>query len=340
MKFSHRDRILRLLLLIIIMLSACAPNLGGGRAERLPAGWTQSSLDVDGLTRWYRVFVPDSLPGNPALVLYLHGGTLSMRSITGKFAGGTAEWIRLAETEGFLLLVPNGVNARTGDTFGNDQNWNDFRPDSASGQSDADDTHFLLTLIEEISALHGVDQDRIYVTGASNGGLMTYRLLIDLPEQFAAGAAFIANLPDPVDQIPFPASPTPLLIANGSEDPLMPWEGGVVGRDRGQVISAAETVAWWVRANQASLDRMVSRLLPDINSGDGCQVRMDVYPAAGEGAEVVFYALVGGGHTMPSIDRAGLDTWLTRRLVGPVCREVEGVRLAWDFFSGNTGFGP
>ncbi len=324
-----------LLIIVFLFQSGCA--IGISDTERpLPAGWFEKSIAHDELTRWYRIYIPDPLPEKPALVLYLHGGTLSMRSLFSPLVDGTKTWLEIAESEGVILLVPNGVNPDTGDTYGNDQNWNDLRSDQAAGQSTVDDVSFILALLDQVAAELPIQNDRIYVTGASNGGFMTYRLLIEAPERFAAGAAFIANLPDLEGVLPLPKAPTPLMIANGSADPLVPWDGGVVGKDRGLVISAEETVNWWVSANQADPSQLISRFLPEINPEDDCQVRMEYYPATEEGASVLFYAILGGGHTMPSIDHDGLDNRLTRRLFGPVCREVEGVRLAWDFFKEQT----
>jgi polyhydroxybutyrate depolymerase len=265
---------------------------------------------------------------------------LSMRSLFSPLVDGTKIWLEIAEQEGVVLLVPNGVNAETGDTFGNDQNWNDFRPDQAAGQSTVNDVGFILALLDKIETEVPIDKNRIFVTGASNGGFMTYRLLIEAPERFAAGAAFIANLPDLDGGLPLPKLPTPLMIANGTDDPLVPWDGGIVGKDRGRVISAEETVDWWVSANKADPNQLLSRYLPEINQDDDCQVRMDYYPAGEDGAAVLFYAILGGGHTMPSIDHAGLENRITQRLFGPVCREVEGVQLAWDFFNGRLDLEP
>jgi polyhydroxybutyrate depolymerase len=332
----NKNIILRKLVSVLMLasiLSGCVTRNSWTKPENIPSGWQESSLEVNGLTRWYRIYTPDPLPDNPALVLYLHGGTLSMRSLFSPLIDGTKTWLSIAEQDGVILLVPNGVNPKTGDTFGNDQNWNDLRPDQAGGQSTVDDVGFILALLDQVTAELPIDQDRTFVTGASNGGLMTYRLLIEAPERFGAGAAFIANLPDLEGGLPLPKEATPLMIANGSADPLVPWEGGMVGKDRGAVISAEETVDWWVSANRADPNQLSSRLLPEINPDDNCQVRMDYYPAEDNGAPVLFYAVLGGGHTMPSIDYAGLDNRITRRLFGPVCREVEGVRLAWDFFN-------
>ena len=326
-------RVLFIVLILASILSGCVTRPRWTKLENLPSGWQESSLEVDDLTRWYRIYIPDPLPENPTLVLYLHGGTLSMRSLFSPLVDGTKTWLEIAEGEGVVLLVPNGVNPETGDTYGNDQNWNDLRPDQAAGQSTVDDVSFILALLEEVETEVPIDKNRIFVTGASNGGFMTYRLLIEAPERFTAGAAFIANLPDLDGGLPLPKEPTPLMIANGTDDPLIPWDGGMVGKDRGMVISAEETVDWWVIANRADPNQQLSRFLPEINPDDDCQVRMDYYPAADDGAAVLFYAILGGGHTMPSIDHAGLDNRIARRLFGPTCREVEGIRLAWDFFN-------
>jgi polyhydroxybutyrate depolymerase len=340
MKISVFVRQLCLVLIFVSTLFGCSLRPGWAGSDNIPDGWLESSLEVDDLTRWYRIYIPDPLPNNPALVLYLHGGTLSMRSLFSPLVDGTKTWLEIAESEGVVLLVPNGVNPETGDTSGNDQNWNDFRSDQAAGQSTVDDVSFILALLDEVATELPIDKSRIYVTGASNGGFMTYRLLIEASERFAAGAAFIANLPDLDSGVPLPKEPTPLMIANGTDDPLIPWDGGVVGKDRGMVISAEETVDWWVSANRADPSQLISRFLPEINPDDNCQVRMDYYPATEEGAAVLFYAILGGGHTMPSIDHAGLDNRLTRRLFGSVCREVEGVQLAWDFFTGRLDLEP
>lgn len=325
--------ILCLLLIWVITLSGCTSSYRERSANRLPENWEERSLAHDGLVRYYRVYIPEPLPENPALVLYLHGGTLSMRSLFSPLADSSATWFKIAEEEGVVLVVPNGVNPETGDTYGDDQNWNDLRPDQAQGQTEVDDVGFLLRLLDQLSGEMPIDPDRIFVTGASNGGMMTYRLLIEAPERFAAGAAYIANLPVLSAPLSFPDQPVPILIANGTEDQLMPFEGGVVAKDRGLVISTQETVEWWVNANQADQDRLAFRDLPDLNQEDGCRIEESIYPASEDGAAVWFYRIDGGGHTLPSLSEGGLLQRLAISLLGPVCRDVDGVRLAWDFFS-------
>lgn len=337
---SGTNRKVWIWLVLLCLLIGCTLGQQQLKADSLPPGWQESSLDVGGSTRWYRIYTPDPISDNLPLVILLHGGTGSMRSIFRPNAGGTKEWLSLAEQEGFILLVPNGTNPETGDAFGDDQNWNDYRPDSAAGQTNADDVGFILALLDRITAQYPVDPEQIYLTGASNGGLMTYRLLIEAPDHFTAGAAFIANLPEPAQNLPVMGKPTPLMISNGTKDPLMPWIGGLVGKDRGMVISAEETVSWWVSANRANTDQKTSELLPNLDPEDDCRIQKDFYPAGANGAPVVFYTVQGGGHAMPSAKHPLLDNFLIRRVIGPVCRDAEGVILAWEFFNQTSATHP
>ncbi len=334
------NRIILLCSAVFFLISGCTLGERQLSGDSLPAGWQESSLEVGGSTRWYRIYSPESLPANPPMVIILHGGTGSMRSIFRPNAGGTKEWLTLAEQEGFILLVPNGTNPETGDTFGDDQNWNDHRSDSAAGQTKADDVGFILALLDQITAQYPLDSERIYLTGSSNGGLMTYRLLIEAPDHFAAGAAFIANLPEPALNLPVLGKPTPLMISNGTEDSLMPWEGGLVGKNRGMVISADETAAWWVTANLVNTDQKTSELLPDVDPEDDCRIRKDYYPAGSDGAPLVFYAAQGGGHAMPSGKHPFPDNFLIHQVIGPVCRDAEGAILAWEFFTQTAAAHP
>jgi polyhydroxybutyrate depolymerase len=290
--------------------------------------WRESSLTVDGLNRWYRVYIPKSLPEGAPVVLLLHGGMQSMRTIFAARAGGTKEWADVAETENFLLVVPNGTNETNGDAGGNSQGWNDGRmPDS---RNRANDVNFIENLLNRIRQGYSIDRSRIYVTGASNGGMMTYRLLIERPEQFAAGAAFIANLPADSLVIRKPPLPTPLMIANGTKDQVVKWAGGEILQGFGFVRSVEATVDWWVEANHARRSNPIREQLPDAEPADGCSVVRTTYPAEEGGAPVVLYALEGAGHAMPSRKHAR----------GRACREIEGARLAWDFMKNHRRNAP
>jgi polyhydroxybutyrate depolymerase len=297
--------------------------------EPLPEGLIERSMSTAGGPRYYLEFAPAQLSPGSALVVLLHGGGQSMREIFKTRQTGTRRWLDLAQRDGFLLLVPNAVNAENGDPAGDQQNWNDLRADSEVADSDADDVGFILALVAEARARHGIDPQRVYVTGASNGGMMTYRLLQERPEVFAAGAAFIANLP--AASVPAPTGRSRLMIVNGTADPLMPDAGGMVARNRGIVRSTADTVEYW-RAAWKLGDPPSVTVLPNVAADDGCRVTASVWPKDGR-AILTYLRLEGGGHTMPSMSPMPMYlSPVARRIIGPQCRDLEGADAAWAFF--------
>ncbi|GAB4465743.1 MAG: PHB depolymerase family esterase [Armatimonadaceae bacterium] len=315
---------------------ACAQKIRNQETPASKPAWREQSLKVGQTERWFRVYAPENLPENAPVVVLLHGGTQSMRKIFGPEAGGTREWLALAEAEKFLLLVPNGTNPRNNDTKGDRQNWNDLRTVRSNADSQEDDVRFIRELLEWTGKNYSVDRSRVYVTGASNGGMMTFRLLIEAPELFAAGAAFIANLPEERSVLKQPSVPTPLMIMNGTKDPLVQWEGGDVAGGRGRTLSSAGTVSWWLQANRAESTSPVKETLPDRDPSDGCRIYKTVYAPKPNGATVAFYRVEGGGHAMPSQNHALPDNRLIRRMIGPVCKDAEGAKLAWEFFQGKS----
>jgi polyhydroxybutyrate depolymerase len=298
-----------------------------------PTGWQEGTLTQGTITRYFRYYVPRDLPRNAPVVILLHGGTQSMRRIFEPRAGGTQAWPPLAESEKFLLIVPNGVNAETRDTQGNRQNWNDCRPSVAGNRTNtgADDVGFIRQLIAWAASQHSNDPNRVYVTGASNGGLMSYRLGIELSNQIAAVAAFIANMPAGSECQNAPR-PVPIMIANGTSDPIMPPPGGEVRGVGGRVLSTAQTVEYWLRANRSAIRFGQTRQLPDLNRRDGSSVTATLYPARPTGAEVLVYSIEGGGHTMPSIQYP-IPMVLQRTLIGSQNQDIEGAQVAWTFLS-------
>lgn len=281
--------------------------------EQLSTGF----IEYGGLPRSYMIRIPRDTGGEAPLplVVGLHGGGGRGEQIC-TLEGGLPD---LADREGLLLLCPDAV----------EEHWNDGRQIRRyrAHREGIDDVGFVLALIERIHQEYVVDDRLIYIHGASNGGMMTYRMACQAPATFAAAASVIANLP--VDLSCDPSAPIPILIMNGTEDPLMPYEGGQVQfgpTKMGGVYSTSETVAFWVDANRCQPIPEVT-YLEEQAPLDGTRVRKEAYGPCAQGAEVVLYEVIGGGHTWP-----GGPQYAPRAVIGPVSREGHMGEILWEFF--------
>ncbi|MCP5065805.1 MAG: hypothetical protein GY946_04500, partial [bacterium] len=152
---------------------------------------------------------------------------------------------------------------------------------------------------------------------------------VELSDRIAAIAPVTANLSTVMSR-KTPRAPTPVMILNGTKDPLVPYNGGqvrVLGRDRGSILSTNATVAWWRRHNHCSATP-TRVALPDRSPRDGTRVYVDKYTDCPAGAPVVLVRIEGGGHTWP-----GGWQYLPRLVVGRVSRDIDGTQLVFDFFA-------
>src|SRR5699024_1290005 len=158
-----------------------------------------------------------------------------------------------------------------------------------------------------------------------------YRLAREMDDKLAAVAAFIANKAQN-GECHSSAHSMPVMIANGTDDPLMPYKGGEVSKGgRGTVLSTKATVRYWTQQWGIAPEPAGTDTLQNRSQDDNSRVVQLRYGSADAGAPVVLYKLVGGGHLMPSVQHK--VPRFVERLLGDQNKDVEGARLAWDFFS-------
>lgn len=283
------------------------------------AGSTSArEIEVGGIRRTYSVHIPSRRPGGrPAgLVVVLHGGGGSGRQIERHTGFST-----LADREGFIAVYPDAV----------DRNWNDGRGAAGiSAQREGiDDVAFLSALIESLIREFAVDPRRVYVTGVSNGAFTSQRLAAEKSERIAAIAPVIGGMGPQIRDRFAPKARVSVLLMNGTEDPLVPFQGGPVARggNRGETISVAEIVRLWATHDRCS-GQPETVLLPDVDAADGTRVRRTTYSRCADRTVVILYTIEGGGHTWP-----GGAQYLPRAIIGRTSRDIDATAVIWQFFA-------
>ena len=278
------------------------------------------TIDIDGVKRSYAVQLPAKrlVP----LVVVLHGKTQRGADMMTRTA-----WPQVAKREGFAVVFPDGLNHA----------WADARtkagPALRGPPAGTDDVAFIAKLVEKLVANGTADPRRVYVTGISNGGAMAMTLVCARADLFAAGASVSMNLTDETAVTCHPSRPLPMLLMNGTADPLVPYEGG-----RGSSYYAAdgfwstdETLAFWRKLNGCETDHSDMTDLPDRAPADQSTVTRISSRCPG-GHDVVLYRINQGGHRMPGFSPDARFPKVAGSLLGSQNGDIDAAETIWTFF--------
>jgi polyhydroxybutyrate depolymerase len=278
------------------------------------------TIDINGVTRTFTAQLPDSKPA--PLVIVLHGNTQ-----TGADMAARTSWPDVARRERFGVVFPNGLNRA----------WADLRPDTKrAGRAPpkgTDDVGFIVALIEKFTADGSADPKRVYITGLSNGGAMTMTMICARADLFAAAASVIFNLTDDMAANCHPAKPVPMLMINGTADPLIPYQGGR-GSSRFAVAgfwSTEQTFAFWRRVNGCEAGDAAVTELKHRDKSDPTNVTR-IGSQCPKGRDVVLYRINNGGHRMPGKSADVRFPRIVNFLLGPQNRDIDGAETIWEFF--------
>lgn len=268
-------------------------------------------------TRTYLTYVPKNFAKGSPLVVVMHG---SGQNANGMRVATGYGFERLADQHGFAVVYPEGFEGY----------WNacNIVGDYSANTLNIDDVLFLTTLVKKLEGELGTDPARVFATGLSRGGHMAYRLALEAPIEFRAVAAVAANVPAPDNFkcLPSGRNTTSVMIVNGTEDPLNPFNGGEVKLygfiNRGSVMSSGQSAEYFAGMSGLSADPEMSTT----DAADGIKVERSVWRGV-QPAEVELVAIKGGGHSVPQA------AWRYPRILGPTAREPDGPQMIWDFFA-------
>lgn len=249
----------------------------------------KKTLEHGGLEREYFLHVPDDLPDGAPLVFFLHGlnGNARLYSLVGMK--------KQADEHGFVLVIPQGT-----DDIKGRPHWN-----AQLKISETDDIGFLTALAGTLQQAHGLDPERTYTTGISNGGFMSYALVCQAPEVFHAAGSIIGTMSGQTWET-CPDTPVPIFQVSGAEDDVVPLSGmppGDGGWDGAPEM--AGVIDRWVEVNGCTEAAAIDTGDPEVagTRHTGCV----------GGAEVRYYEIAGMGHRLP---RWAWDAELAAFLMG------------------------
>ncbi len=285
------------LLLLVIALTAIKAFAG----ETI-----NGSIMHDGLKREYILYVPDAYSGNEPVPLVLnyhgYGSNASQQMYYGDFRS-------ISDTAGFIIVHPQGTRL-----YGL-RHWN---VGSWIFASTVDDVGFTEALIDALASEYNIDPAKVYATGMSNGGYMSFQLACQLSDKIAAIASVSGSMtPDIIDKCD-PQRPIPILQIHGTSDLLVLYNG-----IRGLTEPIKDILAYWVDYNNCNPVAAIESL-PDTARYDGSTVEHYIYDSGHNGVTVEHYKVIGGGHAWPKF---GLN------LLPGTNHDIDASEEIWSFFS-------
>jgi polyhydroxybutyrate depolymerase len=286
--------------------------------------------------RTYTIHLPPQADGRAALpvVIGFHGGGGAKEGFirTGCLDGNVNHRDCLnavAAREGFVIVVPDGVQGRVG------RSWNAGGGEDGSrcvgGQACAqgvDDVAYVDALLREVRRGVRVDEDRIHATGLSNGAALAHRLACERADTFASIAAVAGANQALLGPGCEPMRPVPVLQIHGTADTCWGIDGTSIepvctDAGVGRFVDLATSMAFWATHNGCSGREQTP--FPDV-ADDGTTTTALTYTDCA--ATTTFLRVDGGGHTWP-------DGWqyISARRIGPTTTDWNGNLVIWDFFA-------
>ena len=263
-----------------------------------------ASITHDGIQRDYILYIPELYDGSTAVPLVFNFHGYGSNAAQQMFYGDFRD---IADTEGFLLVHPEGT------TLIGNQFWNVGFPGLSST---IDDVGFTEALIDELATLYTIDLDRVYATGMSNGGFMSFLLACQLSEKIAAVASVTGSMTQDTFDDCNAQHPTPVLQIHGTDDGVVLYNGNNLS------IPIADVISYWVDFNNCETTPTTTTL-PDVDVSDGSTIEYSVYEDGDNGITTEHMKVIGGGHTWPGsiLNSAGTN------------QDIDASMEIWLFFS-------
>ena len=281
----------------------------------------RESIVVNNQKRTFLIHIPSSYESETPvpLVIVLHGGGGNAQNIE-DVTGFTIK----SEEEGFIVVYPDG----TGKLDYRLLTWNAGFCCGYALENQIDDVAYIRYLIKHLQSLYSIDSNKIYVTGISNGGMMTYRIASELSDLIAAAAPIAGSIggqpreQEKIWRIPKPVNPVSIISFHGMNDTRVPYYGGrpIENNTKGaySYISVNESISFWIYHNNCTY-------VPITNISESGNIIVKTYKEGINHTETVLYTIVNGNHSWPGGKKG------YRKGDEPI-EEISATDIIWEFF--------
>ena len=264
---------------------------------------TVGNFDFEEINRNYRVYLPTNYADFEKLPLVINMHGLGSNALEQQLY---SSFNNVADTSNFMVVYPNGV----------DNTWNvGFGDPNVT----TNDVGFISALIDTLAANYKVDLNRVYSTGMSMGGYMTYHLACALNDRIAAFASVTGMMARPLLDNCTPDSTIPILQIHGTDDPTVAYDGSFYA------TSVDEAMEFWANHNNCVGENIITEI-PDTQD-DASTVTKIEYTLCDEDVEVTLFRINGGEHTWPGSPL---------NILGITNLDIHASQEVWKFFEKYT----
>lgn len=177
-------------------------------------------------------------------------------------------------------------------------------------------------MLDQMAGKFSVDPTRVYATGLSEGGFMAMKAGCSMSDRIAAIAPVGAAMPKTM--ICLPSRPVPVMMINGTSDPVVPHGGGTEHNLQLPVVSVEDTAKAWAKIDRCA-EKPSHTKLPSREKG-GMETKVETYDGCHEGAQVVSFNVKGAGNTWP-----GGEQYEVEKQVGKTSQDLNANETIWSF---------
>ena len=257
----------------ILLLLLLLVNFNGYAQQTL-----NQSITHDNLQRDYIIHIPSVYNiNNPIpLVFCFHGYGGNANSIM-----SYTSFNYISDTAGFIVVYPQGAFLQ-GTSHWNVGGW--------TLGSNIDDVGFINSLLDSLSDQYNIDDTRVYSTGMSNGGYMSFLLACQLSDRIAAIASVTGSMTIQTYNSCNPQHPIPILQIHGTSDQTVPYFG-----NPSWTKPIDDVLQYWVNYNNCN-PSPTTISIPNINLFDNSTVERLTWENGGNSVVVDHLKVIDGGH--------------------------------------------